>query len=225
MAYRRLSNQSLVGAVIILVGLVLLLETTGVYDADPLLRFAPSLFVLVGIYAIATSGLHNVGGPLLLTVFGSAWQLVALEYLTWAQVASLWPLLIVVFGLSVVLGHVRPPVENVDDTRADLVAIFGGRDVRTTSKAYAGGTATALFGGVDLDLRDAVVPTPPAHLTVTAAFGGVEVIVPRDWNVRVDVTPIFGGVEDERPRREPTHEETDLVVSGVCAFGGVTVTD
>jgi predicted membrane protein len=225
MAYRRLSSQSLLGGVVVLVGLVLLLQTTGTYDVGPLFRFVPALFVLIGLYALVTSGLQNVVGPLVLVGFGTVWQLVALDYLRWTDVVSLWPALIILFGLSILLGRVRPKARTVDGTRMDVVAIFGGRNVRADSKQFTGGEVTVAFGGADVDLRDVVVPAPPARLDVTSAFGGVEIAVPRDWRVRLDVLPLFGAAEDDRPRRETEHETVDLVVTGICAFGGVSVTD
>jgi hypothetical protein len=225
MAVRRLSNQVLLGGAVVVVGLALLASTTGLYDTGVVLRYVPSLFVLVGLYALWVSGLRNVLGPLLLVGVASAWQLVALGVVAAGDALALWPLLLVVFGLSVVLGRVRRAPATEDGSVVDAMAVFGGTDVRVTSREFTRGSATALFGGAEIDLRDAAVATPPAYVDATAAFGGVEVIVPRDWNVRLDVLPILGGAEDERPRRESTREELDLVVTGTALFGAVTVTD
>ena len=225
MAYRRISNQSLVGVLIVLVGVVLLADSTGLYDTRFLLTYVPSLFVLVGLYAIVSSDFQNVGGPLVLVTVATAWQLVALDVVTVGQLLRFWPVLVVLLGLSIVLGRVRPSITDVDDDRFDLVAAFGGLDRRATSKTFTGGSVTAVFGGGELDLRDTAVPVRPARVNVVALFGGVDVIVPRDWNVRLDVVPVFGAAEDDRPRREAEHDEVDLVVTGFCAFGGVTVND
>jgi predicted membrane protein len=88
-----------------------------------------------------------------------------------------------------------------------------------------GADVTALFGGYELDLRDAEVADRPARISAVTMFGGVDVIVPRGWNVRLDVLPIFGGAKDERPRREAEHEDIDLIVTGFVAFGGISVSD
>ncbi|SEK42947.1 LiaF transmembrane domain-containing protein [Haloferax larsenii] len=225
MAYRRISNQVVVGGAIVVVGLVLLANTTGLYDTTGLLRYVPSLFVLAGVYALAASGFRNVGGPLVLIAVAGAWQAVALDVVTGSQLVSFWPVLLVILGLSMALGRFRSSVEPITGDRVDLVAVFGGREARATTGRFAGGDITALFGGVDLDLRDVVELDSPVRVNTTCLFGGVEVVVPRDWNVQLDVLPVLGGVEDERPRQEPTHDSVDLVVSGFCAFGGVTVKD
>jgi hypothetical protein len=227
MASRRLSSQAVLGAIVVLVGLALLLETTEVYDARPLLDYVPSLFVLLGVYALVTSGFNNVVGPLFLILVAGAWQLVTLELVTGETVVQFWPVLIVLFGLSLLLGRRRSRARGVGSDEVSAVAIFGGRELRSTSETFRRADLTALFGGVELDLRGASVAEDdrPARVNAFGAFGGVEVTVPREWNVRMDVLPVFGGAEDERPRREEENPDVDLVVEGFVAFGGVSVKD
>jgi hypothetical protein len=225
MAYRRVPVQTLVGAIIVLAGVALLANTTGAYDTGRLLRFVPSLFVLAGLYALVTGGLRNAVGPLVVVLVATAWQLAALGYATVDQIVAFWPVLVILFGLSVVLGRMRATAAESADDSVGLFAVFGGRDARTTSKTFVGGDVSVVFGGATVDLRDAAVATPPARLNVVALFGGVDVVVPRDWNVRLDVVPLLGAAEDERLRSDREHDEVDLVVDGFCAFGGVSLKD
>lgn len=225
MSSRRLSAQELLGGFIVLLGLLLLLDTTGVYDTTQLLQFVPSLFVIAGIYALVSSRLRNVAGPLVVIVVAGGWQLATLGVVEWSDFEALWPLLIVLLGLSVILGQYRARAYEVSDAFVTAVGLFGGADRRVTTDGFVGGELTAVFGGVDLDLRDATVSDRPARVNATAVFGGVDVRVPTDWNVQVDVLPIFGGAEDERPRRAEEHDSVDLVVTGFAAFGGITVVD
>ncbi|WP_458205067.1 LiaF transmembrane domain-containing protein [Haladaptatus sp. NG-SE-30] len=222
---RRPASQTILGGIIILLGGLLLLETTGIADTTFLLDYVPTLFVLVGVYALVSSNFHNVGGPLIVITVSGAWQLVALDVVVVNDVVQFWPILLIVFGLSVVLGRMRSRVETVEGEYVSTLAIFGGRNQRVTARPFVGGDLTVLFGGAELDLRDATLDEPPVHVTANALFGGVEVIVPRDWNVEVDVLPVFGGASDDRPRREGQHGEIDLVVTGFAAFGAVEVSD
>ena len=219
------TSQTLFGALIALLGIVLLVNTTGLYDTSVLLDFVPSLFVLVGLYALVVSRFRNVTGPLVVVAGALAWQLVAIDVVAPEEVGQFWPVLVIVFGLSVVLGRLRGQSVAVGSEHVSTMAIFGGRDQRATSRTFAGGDLTALFGGVELDLRETEVTDRPARVNAVALFGGVEVVVPRDWNVQMDVLPVFGGAEDERPHRAEEHEEVDLVVTGFAAFGGVSVSD
>lgn len=45
------------------VGVLFLLATTSAYDVGRLLRYVPSLFVPLGLYAVVRSGLRNLTGP------------------------------------------------------------------------------------------------------------------------------------------------------------------
>jgi hypothetical protein len=229
MNYRRLSNQVILGTVVILVGVVLLLRTTGLYDTGPLLRYVPSLFVLVGLYAIVASGFRNLTGPVVVVVVAGTWQLVALGVVRGSTVLDLWPVLLILLGLSIVLGRLRPRPAASEGDYLSTFALFGAVERRATSPTFRGADLMAIFGGTTLDLRD-VERSPgsePVRLNTTALFGGAEIVAPREWNVRLDALPILGSVEDSRLRAAPEdeHEGVDLVVDGLVAFGGIEVKD
>lgn len=103
-------------------------------------------------------------------------------------------------------------------------AIFGGGNRRIDSQEFQGGSAVALFGGVQLDLRKADMKTPEINIDVTAAFGGVEIKVPETWVVSMRVTSVFGGYDD-KTHVPPmgTVKPPVLVVTGAVIFGGLSV--
>lgn len=79
-----------------------------------------------------------------------------------------------------------------------------------------------MFGAVELDLRDAAVAERPARVTATAAFDGVEVVVPRGTSARTCSRRV-----GRRGRASPAQAERDevgLVVTEFVAFRGVSVT-
>lgn len=221
----RVNSQLILGLLVVIVGLLLLGETTDLYDTDFVLAYVPSLFILLGVYALVRSGFRNVFGPVVIIVAAAAWQLVTLEVVAWADLVQFWPLVLVLFGLSVIVGQWRSRPTVADQSDVSGLAVFGGSQQRSTASAFTGATLTALFGGAELDLREATVADPPAHVSAVALFGGVTIVVPRGWNVELDVLPILGGVSDDRPRRDADHETLDLVVSGFVAFGGITIED
>ena len=69
--------------------------------------------------------------------------------------------------------------------------------MRPTNEKVTGATATAIFGGVDLDLRNAIIDEDIV-ITSTAIFGGIDIFLPSNVNVKVSSLPIFGGVDDNR---------------------------
>ena len=61
----------------------------------------------------------------------------------------------VLFGLSLLLGHWRRRrrVPSVATDDFDLIGSFDGSEQRVASTSFRGGSATAVFGGVAVDLR------------------------------------------------------------------------
>lgn len=219
------SVQILFGALVIVLGTLLLLDTTGLFQTMDLLLYAPSLFIVIGLWALYQSRLRNIVGPAVLITIGAAWQAVALDLATVDDVIVFWPVLVIAFGLSVILGTYRAKSVATDDAFTSLFAAFGGVERRNTSKAFTGADLTAIFGGVEIDLRDAEISEIPARINAIALFGAAEVIVPRDWNVQMDVLPVLGAAEDSRRRYETDTDEIDLVVGGFTAFGGIEIKD
>jgi hypothetical protein len=99
--------------------------------------------------------------------------------------------------------------------------VFSGSNLNTSSQSFKGGSVTAVFGGADLDLRQAAL-APGARLDIFAAFGGVDVKVPPDWQVVVRGLPIFGGV-DNKAKAPAGENAPQLEVNATVIFGGVDI--
>ena len=103
-----------------------------------------------------------------------------------------------------------------------MIAVFGGATrrgkwrIRRTTNAYA------LFGGVDLDLREAVFESPVVEVSGFWCFGGMEIKVPAGIEVRDQTVGVFGGT-DLHDLGEPVPGAPVLVIKGMSLFGGVTV--
>jgi len=102
-----------------------------------------------------------------------------------------------------------------------LVAIFDGVDLKSRASAFAGGSVLAWFGGVALDLREAV-PEPDAHLTVHALFGGVAIRVPPGWRLVSNLSSFAGGA-DVREGAVESPDAPTLTLDGRALFGGIAV--
>jgi hypothetical protein len=54
-------------------------------------------------------------------------------------------------------------------------------------------------------------------------MGGVQLVVPRDWKVRIDVEPTMAGIHDGRTGRIDSERKADLVVSGRLVMSGLEI--
>ena len=59
-------------------------------------------------------------------------------------------------------------------------------------------------------------------IDVTAIFGGSKLIIPEDWEVKTEVTAIFGGFQDKRSQSvlARTNKTKVVRINGVTIFGG-----
>lgn len=105
------------------------------------------------------------------------------------------------------------------------VAIFGGGKRKVTTQDFQGGELTAIFGGFEVDLREAGMTGDSAILDVNTVFGGAEIKIPYAWTAVVQGVGIFGGYGDETTPPSPvtSPDSKKLFIRGAAVFGGVTV--
>ncbi|MET0694047.1 MAG: DUF1707 domain-containing protein [Propionibacteriaceae bacterium] len=103
-----------------------------------------------------------------------------------------------------------------------MVAVFGGVNRKGKWRIRKNTQALAVFGGMDLDLRDAIFEDTVVEISGFWCFGGLDIKVPAGMEVREQIAGVFGGsdVSDlgERIPGAPT-----LVIKGLALFGGVSV--
>lgn len=91
------------------------------------------------------------------------------------------------------------------------------------SKNFRGGETVTVFGGTEINLVNADIHNT-VNLECVAVFGGLKLIVPKNWEVRTDATSIFGGIEDKRfTAVEVVPENKTLVITGTVLFGGIDI--
>jgi len=105
------------------------------------------------------------------------------------------------------------------------VAIFGGGKRKVITQDFQGGELTAVFGGFEVDLREAGMTADSAILDVNTIFGGAEIKIPYSWTAVVQGVGIFGGYGDETTPPNPTTNPNSkkLFIRGAAVFGGVSV--
>ena len=102
-------------------------------------------------------------------------------------------------------------------------AVFSGRDIRVDNSEFVGGDLSVIFGGIDLNLKNAVI-RKNITIEVKAIFGGIDILMPSNVRVVVDVTPILGGVDNGTRTPLGADENTPTVfIRGTCLFGGLDV--
>lgn len=78
------------------------------------------------------------------------------------------------------------------------------------------------FGSLNVYFDQAVLADGAAQADVNVMFGEMELYIPGDWKVIVDVEAVFGGV-DESGRHRPSGVGSTLHISGKVTFGGLNI--
>ncbi|MEC4016524.1 DUF1707 domain-containing protein [Streptomyces sp. H27-D2] len=113
-----------------------------------------------------------------------------------------------------------PPHSRTPLAAQNLIAVFGAATRKGRWRVGARTNAFACFGGVEIDLTEAVFERQETVINATAIFGGVAILVPENVTLRGTGTGIFGGF-DVKTYEAPDPNAPVIVVSGFAVFGGV----
>jgi predicted membrane protein len=104
----------------------------------------------------------------------------------------------------------------------DATTILGGIHKNILSKNFKGGDITIFMGGAEINLSQADIQGT-ASLDITQIMGGTKIIVPPHWEVRSQLTSVFGNIEDKRTNIGNTDPNKVLIIDGSSVFGGIEI--
>jgi predicted membrane protein len=231
MARRDRAGSMWPGAILILVGTVILLGHMGIIEIDRVWRFWPVLIIAVAAVRFV-DGCNRFSSAMVMLV-GALFLLGNLHYLRFSW-AELWPVVLIAAGLAMIWGRMNMPNLPTANSgsgggpnKVTATAMFGGVERRIDMNNFTGGNISATFGGVELDFRGAEIEGEQAVLYVDALFGGIEIVVPERWSVVYEGQSIFGGYSDETRPALPdvpgAPARKRLILRGQAMFGGITV--
>ena len=115
--------------------------------------------------------------------------------------------------------------ETNDAEHVEINAVLSGVKKIVLSKNFKGGEINAFMGGTEINLLQADIQSPIV-LEVNNVFGGTKLIVPSNWDVKNEVTAVFGGIDDKRNVNTGSPDAGKiLILKGTCVFGGIEVTN
>jgi predicted membrane protein len=107
----------------------------------------------------------------------------------------------------------------------DVVSVFGGIKKNIQSKNFKGGEVVSFMGGSEINFMQADIQHP-VELEVNNVFGGTKLIIPSNWDVKSDISAVFGGVDDKRTFQNMVPDTNKIIrLTGSCVFGGIEVTN
>lgn len=215
------------GIVLIIVGSIWGLNALGITNINIFFDGWWTLIIIIpSLIGILKD--ENKTGSLVFLVIGILLLLCAQNVVSFSILRKIaLPLILIIIGVCMLFGNaihskVNEKIKSVKKgDLTDYVATFSGQKVNFQNEKFTGANIDAVFGGVELDLRGAILEGENI-IHATAVFGGIEIYVPQGIKVKVKSTPIFGGVSNKTYAAEGENVPT-IYVNAVCLFGGVEI--
>ena len=242
---KRISTAAIIGAALIAIGALALINATGIADVDAVLMWTPSLFIAFGVWKMIARRFRGILGPSIMVLVAA---LIQMNMLDIDSIIS-FPVIIIAAGVLLLLGRHRllgggrsgsgggasspqTGAAHADEMEMDdsgflrVTAALGNSNRRVSSESFRGGEVVAFMGTSKLDMRDLAAPSAPAALEVNCVMGAVELRIPPDWSVAIDNTVVMGEAKDDRPRiLDAQSAATDLTITGAVVMGNLKIED
>lgn len=218
-------NSIVWGLALLAVSTVLILNAFGITNIEIFFDGWWTLFIIIpsfiGLFSsnnkIANTIVLLIGIFLLLTCQGF------LDYDIMWKLAI--PVIVAVCGIKLIFkgftGNREIKIIDANNNQKNSVAAFSGQNICFDNQVFTGADLTAVFGGIECDLRNAVFEGDTVINTYNV-FGGTDIFLPDTVNVKINSNSFFGGI-DNKKRQGSNDNQYTVYINGTCIFGGVDI--
>ena len=205
------------GIVLIVVGILFLGRNMNWWNFSIFFEGWWTLFLIVpSIISLVRK--ESMGTSFLILVLGVLMLLASQNVIDWSTIWKVFlPIIIMVVGLLIIFGNRKAKEKRVRANAKEYVAIFSGVD-EVINKIENDFKMTAVFGGIELDMRDVTLDSDLV-IDCFTLFGGIDIRLPKDVKVEVNGLPIFGGVENKY--RNNHEAKVTVYINHTTICGGV----
>jgi predicted membrane protein len=223
----RKTRTGLFGLILILAGLVIIGDQFDMFSlrARDILFTWQTLLIIIGVIFLSKQDGKLTGT--ILIIIGVFFILPKFAVVPYNYLKLFWPTLLIFLGLFILIRGVFGKGHGISSSKMDGdaiedVNIFGAHDRIITNENFKGGEIVNIFGGGKYNLLQSKLAPGNNILEVVMVFGGSKIIVPQDWEVKVEVAAVFGGFSDKRivPDGGIKSPDRSLIIKGVAIFGG-----
>ena len=217
------------GIVLIVVGLIIGGNALGITNINIFFDGWWTLFIIVPCF-IGLFKENEKTGNVIGLLIGIALFLGCQDIINFDLIWKLaLPTILVIIGLSIIFkdtlgGKVNEEIKKLNDKRNGAntyCATFSWQKVKFDKELFTGADLTAVFGGVECDLRNAIIESDVV-INASSIFGGIDILAPSNVKVKTKSTSIFGGVENKSNTNGEENTHT-IYVNGTAIFGGVEI--
>lgn len=223
-------KRVLLGGVLIFLGGIFLLNTMNIFHfrvAHVIFSF-PFAMLVIGLFILANTEKKFLGG--ILTGLGALFLVPKIFPEVDYDGSIIIPLILIIIGTYIIMKKRKQDgltqgafgTSTLNKDKIDDVSIFGGGTKIISSDNFQGGSVTAIFGGSEINLINCKLAEGDNILDVLCVFGGTTIILPKEWNVVINVTSILGGFSNKAIRNPSIviDQARTLHIKGLAMFGG-----
>lgn len=141
----------------------------------------------------------------------------------------IFPLIFVIIGLSLIFKNninkeINEKIKKLNENLSSndgYTATFSGQNLNFDGEEFKGSNLNAIFGGIKLDLRKAII-NEDIVINASSIFGGIDIYIPDNCKVKIKSNSIFGGVSNNKKCNVDDNSYT-IYINASCMFGGVEI--
>ena len=217
------------GLVLIAIGVIIAGNSLHIFNVDLFFDGWWTLFIIIPC-SIGLITDKDKGGSLIGLLVGVLLLLACQNVIDFDMFWKiLVPTIIIICGLSLIFKSIigRKISEDIEELNkkinkdGTITALFSSQDIKLNDQEFKGTNLSAIFGGIDLDLRNAKIKDDVV-INATAVFGGIEIITSDDVNVVLKSSSVFGGADNSKKDTKKDKKHT-VYVDASCIFGGLEI--
>lgn len=226
------TSRYLWGLVLVALGAILGINALGIMRIDIFFPGWWTLFIIVPCAISLFGNDSDKWADVVGVIVGVALLLGCQGLLSFKMIWSLMlPVILIVIGLSMLLkdalkGKVTQEIKKLRKEGSgkgkEYWATFAGQNLNFAGQEFEGCRLEAVFGGVKCDLREAKIKED-VLIRASAVFGGVTILVPKDVNVQVISSAMFGGTTNRHAKEKMDEGKKTIFVESTALFGGVEI--
>jgi hypothetical protein len=151
------------------------------------------------------------------------------------QAVTPWPLLGAAVLITIAASLIFPnqwagyhrintaeALESIENGDTDCAVKFGASTRYFTNENLEKAVLKCDFGNLIAYFDEAKLNPEGATLYISANFSGLELYIPKHWNVQNNMSVILGGVE-EKGKNIPAPDSPTLTIVGKASFSGIEI--
>ena len=223
-------KRILLGGILIFLGGLFLLNTMNIlnFRITHVIFSWPFIMMVIGLFVLVNTEKKFLGG--VLSGIGAIFLLPRIFPQIDYDGGIIFPIFLIILGSYIILKKRKQNTtseftinsSSINKDKIDDVSIFGGGNKIISSDNFQGGSITAIFGGSEINLINCQLAEGDNVLDVLCVFGGTTIILPKEWNVVINVTSILGGFSNKAIRNPSVVIDSSrtLHIKGLAMFGG-----